>query len=186
VPRPESAAVVQSLRKHGIGVYMISGDHEAPTRHLADQLGIEHWFADTLPEDKARHIRRLRELGRSMCFVGDGINDTIAMKEALVSVSVNGATTAATDTAGIVLMDSNLELIGKLMELSRAYQRNLRTSFSVALGPGLVGLAGIFFFGLGIYGTLVLYSLSMALGATNAMLPLIRDRPAKAVQIHRD
>ncbi len=174
LPRPESAAVVRLLREGGIDVYMISGDQEGPTRDLADRMGIEHWFADTLPEDKARHIRRLREMGRSVCFVGDGINDTIAMKETLVSV--NGATTAATDTAGIVLMDSNLELIGELMGLSRAYHRNLRTSFSVALGPGLVGLVGIFFFGLGIYGTLALYSLSMAFGATNALLPLIRDR----------
>lgn len=175
-PRPESAAVVRALKEQGIDVYMISGDHAAPTQHLADQLGIKHWFADTLPEDKAKHIRRLRELGRSVCFVGDGINDTIAMKEALVSVSVNGATTAATNTAGIVLMDSNLALIGELMELSRAYQRNLRTSFTVTLGPGLVGLGSIFLFGIGIYGTLAFYGMSLALGASNATLPLLLDR----------
>ncbi|MGB0386666.1 MAG: HAD-IC family P-type ATPase, partial [Ardenticatenaceae bacterium] len=75
------------------------------TRRLAQELGIDHYFANTLPENKADLVKQLQEEGRTVCFVGDGINDAIALKQAHVSISLRGATTIAMDTAQIVLMD---------------------------------------------------------------------------------
>ena len=66
---------------------------------------MDQYFADTLPEHKADHIRRLRDDGRFVCFVGDGINDAVALKSAQVSISLKGASSAATDAAQVIFMD---------------------------------------------------------------------------------
>ncbi|WP_054774246.1 HAD-IC family P-type ATPase [Methylogaea oryzae] len=97
--RPEAKAVIEELKKRDLQLYIISGDHEEPTRNLAEALGIDNYFAQTLPGDKAALVEGLRQQGRFVCFVGDGINDSIALKKANVSISLKGASTAATDTA---------------------------------------------------------------------------------------
>ena len=103
--RPEAKKLTRALRKRHISIVIISGDHEKPTKKLAESLGIDHYFAEVLPQDKAQLIEQLQEKGKSVCFVGDGINDSIALKKANVSISLCGASTIATDTAGIILMD---------------------------------------------------------------------------------
>jgi len=103
--RPEAQEITRELRKRHISTYIISGDHEAPTQKLAETLGIDHFFAEVLPQDKANLIEQLQNKGKSVCFIGDGINDSIALKTAHVGISMRGASTIATDTAGIILMD---------------------------------------------------------------------------------
>ena len=109
--RPEAKQIIAELRKRNLSLYIISGDHKTPTEKLATELGIDNYFAETLPENKADLIAKLQEEGKSVCFVGDGINDSIALKKANVSISMCGASTIATDTAGIVLMDGGEILI---------------------------------------------------------------------------
>ena len=92
--RPEAKRIVGELRQRGLTLYIVSGDHDRATRHLAEELGIGDYFAETLPEDKADHISRLQSNNRRVCFVGDGINDAIALKTAHVSVSLKGASGA--------------------------------------------------------------------------------------------
>ena len=94
--RPEVNEIIAELQQRGLETIIISGDHEAPTKQLATELGIDRYFSEVLPEDKAALVERLQEEGKSVCFVGDGINDSIALKKANVSVSLRGATTAAT------------------------------------------------------------------------------------------
>ena len=106
--RPEAKHIISELRQRGFEIYIISGDHEKPTKKLAQEVGIEHYFAETLHENKATLIEALQKEGKAVCFVGDGINDSIALKKANVSVSLRGASTIATDTAQIVLMNENL------------------------------------------------------------------------------
>ena len=117
--RPEAREVVQQLKARGLSLCIISGDHERPTKALANELGIEQYFAETLPEDKASLIGQLQEEGRSVCFIGDGINDTIALKRANVSVSLSGATSAAMDTAQIIMMDGQLVHLDTLIRIVR-------------------------------------------------------------------
>jgi Cu2+-exporting ATPase len=98
--RPEVRDIVQGLRDRGIKhVAIISGDHEAPTRKLAQELGMDRYFAQVMPPDKAEYVEKLRNEGRKVCFVGDGINDAIALRKANVGISLRGATMIATDTA---------------------------------------------------------------------------------------
>jgi soluble P-type ATPase len=105
--RPEVREMVAGLRQRGVDhLAIISGDHEGPTRKLAELLGMDRYFAEVLPADKANYVELLQKEGRTVCFVGDGINDSIALKKAEVSISLRGASTIATDTAQIVFMMS--------------------------------------------------------------------------------
>ncbi|NKB76416.1 MAG: HAD-IC family P-type ATPase [Gammaproteobacteria bacterium] len=72
--RPEAKEMISALKKRGLSVYIISGDQEAPTRNIAEKLGVDHYFAETLPENKANIVQKLRDEGHFVCFVGDGIN----------------------------------------------------------------------------------------------------------------
>lgn len=141
--RPETQAVVQGLQRRGFTLYILSGDQEAPTRKLAAQLGMSGYFANTLPEQKAERVEQLQQQGHRVCFVGDGINDAVALLQADVSISLRGATTIATDAAQVVLMEAHLEQLQVLLDLARAYDRNLRTIARRAKGFGLAAAAGV-------------------------------------------
>ncbi len=174
--RPEVKEVIRSLRESGKTLYIISGDNEAPTRRLAEEVGIDSYFANTLPENKANLVKQLQEQGGSVCFVGDGINDSIALKQANVSISLRGATTIAMDTAQIVLMNGDLSQLPYLFDLSREFNRNLNRAFISTIIPDMVGIASTFFFGWGLL-TAVLFKGSLwPIQLTNVMHSLYRHR----------
>lgn len=173
--RPEAKEIIAQLRQRNLSLYIISGDHDTPTQKLAAELGIDHYFAETLPENKADLIAGLQEEGKSVCFVGDGINDSIALKKANVSISLSGASTIATDTAGIILMDGTLKQLNHLFELADELDRNLNNSFLLSLLPGLVCVGGVFFLNWGIVTSIMLYNIAVASSLSNAMLPLLRQ-----------
>jgi len=175
--RPEAKMVIQELKRRRLSLYIISGDHEEPTKALARQLGIEHYFAETLPENKADLIEQLQRQGRSVCFVGDGINDAVALKKTDVSVSLGGASTIAIDTAQIILMDSNLDKLIKLFDLSENLEENFKKSVLWDVVPNAVCIGGAFFFHLGIYGALAIYAAGLTGGVINgAWAFAARDR----------
>lgn len=171
--RPEAKAVIAELRQRNLDFYIISGDQEGPTRNLAHALGIDHYFANTLPENKAKLVEQLQQAGRAVCFVGDGINDAIALKKANVSVSLRGATTVAMDTAQVVLMDATLEQLPLLFQLADEMSHNLKTTQALAIVPNLGIWAGVFFFHLGILGASLIFEVSLWAGIANAMRPLL-------------
>ncbi|MEM7482932.1 MAG: heavy metal translocating P-type ATPase [Acidobacteriota bacterium] len=152
-PRPEAGAIIRFLRQErGIeDIYLLSGDHEAPTRTLSKQLGIEHHFSEVLPQNKARHIQELQEKGRRVAMIGDGINDTAGLAQADCSISLQGATDAATDIADIVFLDGNLGKFELLFQISDNLNRNVRKSFGLVLVPNSICIAGALtgYFGLG-------------------------------------
>jgi Cu2+-exporting ATPase len=174
--RPEAGNLILALRQRGLDIYIMSGDHEKPTQKIAEALAIPHFFADMLPEDKARHIEKLQAEGKSVCFIGDGLNDTIAMKKAQVSISFSGASTAATHTADIVMMENNLEKLDSLLDFSKDFEKDVRTNSALALAPGALSIAGLLLFRLSLYSALSLYVVTLGAGAMNTVLPLFRSR----------
>ena len=175
VPRPEALATVGWLKHHGFSIYILSGDQEAPTAALAAELGIDGWFANTLPEQKADRIQALRERGRRVCFVGDGINDAIALRQAEVSISLRGATTVATDAAQVVLMDDDLSQLRLLWELAEGLEESLAANARQAGRMSLLAATGVLLMPLGFgYWTVeILWSLQIIAGikiATQALL----------------
>lgn len=178
--RPEAQQIVQGLRKLGLDLYIISGDQEAPTRTLAHNLGMTGYFANTLPEAKADLVAGLQADGRTVCFIGDGINDAIAMRQAELSISLRGATTVATDTAQIILMKGNLNELLYLFQLGRAFDRDLKLNVRFTTAVTAVAMSGILLAGFTFVATEVFYSLSLFGGLAIAMKPLLTQRqPAK-------
>ena len=139
-------------------------------------MGIDHYFANTLPEQKAGHVERLQAEGRTVCFVGDGINDSIALKKAQVSISLRGATSVATDTAQIVLMDATLNQLPMIFDLAGQFDANMKAGFAMAMIPGFLIIGGIFVANLGIIGSMMLYNASLVAGLGVAMAPLYQHR----------
>lgn len=172
--RPEARHLIDELHVRGKALYIISGDQEQPTRHLAETLGIEHYFANTLPEHKADLLQQLQATGKKVCFIGDGINDAIALKQADVSISLRGASTIATDTAQIVLMDAALDQLLHLFDLTQAYDDNMRANHFASMAPGLVVIGGVFMLHFGVIASIMLYNVGLVAGVANAMTPLLR------------
>ncbi|MEM7531806.1 MAG: heavy metal translocating P-type ATPase [Chloroflexota bacterium] len=175
--RPDAQPVVQTLRKQYLNAaYIISGDQETPTQKLAQQIGVDQYFAETLPEDKAEVIKQLQKAGRTVCYVGDGLNDSIALKQADVSISLRGASTIATDTAQVILTDVRLENLVTLFALARKYRTNSRTIFASILVPSIVNIGAGLFFDLSLLYSVLLTAFSGVLGFTNALAPLVKHQ----------
>jgi Cu2+-exporting ATPase len=174
--RPEAAEVIAALHARNLETVIISGDQEAPTRTLAKTLGIDRYFANVLPEQKAAFVEKLQAAGQTVCFIGDGINDAIALKKAEVSISLRGATTIATDTAQIILMGQTLQNVPKLFDLSRELERNLKTSLYLVTVPCFFVIGGVFFLHAGMPLAVFAYTATFAAGVGNAMSPMFRHR----------
>ena len=173
--RPEAKTVIADLRSRGLDLIIISGDQEQPTASLAQELGIDRYFANTLPENKARYVEKLQSEGRAVCFVGDGINDAIALKTANVSVSLRGATTAATDTAQVVLMAESLHQLPFLFNLGDKFSANMRQGFSAAIVPGVLTIGGAYIGLVGIAGSIVIWMGGLFYGLKVAAQPLLEE-----------
>ncbi len=179
--RPEVRAIIRGLRERGIKhIAIISGDHEAPTRKLAESLGMDRYFAQVLPADKARYVEQLQSEGRKVCFVGDGINDSIALKKANVSISLRGATSIATDTAHIVFMEEGLGKLCDLRDIGRDLDRNVKKSWKLILAPNALCIAGAFTMGFGIMASVVTNNVAALAALANGMLPLRKIAEAQA------
>jgi heavy metal translocating P-type ATPase len=176
--RPEAKELIRILkaRPQITASYIISGDNETPTRFIAEELGIDHYFAETLPVDKAKIIEQLRDEGKFICYVGDGINDAIALKKAHVSVSLCGASMVATDTAQIVLMEQGLSYLNFVFDLAKDFEKNMNTIFSTVTIPALISVGGVLFLGLGIGSTIILNLVGLSGGVVGAMIPLIKNK----------
>ena len=177
--RPEIKDIIKQLRNRRKAMYIITGDHEKPARMLADELGIENVFAEVFPEQKAMIVERLQDEGRTICYIGDGINDSIAMKKAHVSISLRGASSVATDTANIIFMNGTLDNLDKLFELAREFKINTTNALMLAIIPGMINMACVFLLHTGIYFAIGLYYLNLPLGVANAFLPLFEDYKRK-------
>src|SRR6516162_7756768 len=183
--RPEVRGIVGGLRERGIEhIAIISGDHEAPTRKLAEELGMDRYFAQVLPADKADYVERLQREGRKVCFVGDGINDAIALKKANVSISLRGATSIATDTAHVVFMEQSLGKLCELRDIARDLERNVRNSWLMILGPNLACIGGVFTLGFGIGASVVTNNVAALAALANGLLPMRRVAALEAERRH--
>jgi Cu2+-exporting ATPase len=183
--RPEVRGIVQGLRERGIRhIAIISGDHEAPTRKLAEELGMDRYFAQVLPADKANYVEKLQQEGRKVCFVGDGINDAIALKKANVSISLRGATSIATDTAHVVFMEQSLGKLCELRDIAQGLDRNVRNSWLMILGPNLACIAGVFTLGFGIGASVLTNNVAALAALANGLLPMRRVAELEAERRH--
>ncbi|HRW10314.1 MAG TPA: HAD-IC family P-type ATPase [Caldilineaceae bacterium] len=146
-PRAEAAALIAKLQSYSQvrSLMIVSGDHEAPTRRLAKAIGIDTYHAEIFPEGKAELIQQLQAEGRIVCFVGDGINDSIALKQADVAISLRGATPLATGTAQVILLDDRIDRIETLLSLSHRFEKNQKVAMGIVLGSSAFCLSAVLF-----------------------------------------
>lgn len=181
--RPEVLSIIKGLRERGIKhIAIISGDHEAPTRKLAQSLGMDEYFAGVLPADKADYVERLQKQGKKVCFVGDGINDSIALKKANVSISLRGASSIATDTAQIVFMEESLHRLCELRDIAQQLDRNVRNSWYLILAPNALCILGAFTMGFGIMASVLTNNVAAMAALANGMMPLKRIADEQAMK----
>lgn len=174
--RPEAQQVIDALKEQHLSLYIISGDDEAPTRTLANSLGIAHYFANILPEGKAELISQLQDDGKSVCFIGDGINDSIALKTAHASISLQGAASIATDTAQIVFMDGSLKQLPEVFQLANDYDANVKTNYLISVVPTTVCLGGIVLFHWGVIMGMGITLTTLFVGIGNSLRPLVKRK----------
>jgi heavy metal translocating P-type ATPase len=174
--RPEATEIVRALHERGLSTCILSGDHEAPTRALASELGIDRYFAETLPGDKAARVAALQQEGRTVCFIGDGMNDAIALRQADVSVSLSGASSLARDAAQVILLDGNLTKLVALFQRAERLEKTFKSSVLWDVIPNVACILGAFFFHLGVYGALIIYTTGLAGGVVNGALPSLDRR----------
>jgi heavy metal translocating P-type ATPase len=182
--RPEVEEIIKGLRARGIKhMAIISGDHEAPTRRLAAELGMDRYFAEVLPQHKGDFVQLLQKEGHRVCFVGDGINDSIALKKADVSISLRGASSIATDTAQVVFMQESIEKLCALVDISRSLEKNVQRSWHMILIPNGLCIAGVFLFGFNIWHSVMFNNASAILALANGMLPLRKARRIRELKV---
>jgi Cu2+-exporting ATPase len=143
-----SAEAVRQLKKQGIEVYMLTGDNAQTAAAIAEQAGIDHYQADTLPSGKADFVKLLQTSGKIVAMIGDGINDSQALAQADVSIAMGKGSDIAMDVAKITLVSSDLQQISKALRLSRLTVRTIRQNLFWAFIYNLIGIpiaAGILF-----------------------------------------
>jgi Cu2+-exporting ATPase len=176
VIRPESREAVKRLHDMGVQVAMLTGDSEAVAQAVAQDLGIDTYFAQVLPENKDQKVIELQKQGKRVAMVGDGVNDAPALTRADVGIAIGSGTDVAVESAGIILVKSNPLDVVKVIELSRASYRKMVQNLIWAAGYNVVAIplaAGV----LAPWGILLspavgamLMSLSTVIVAINAQL----------------
>jgi Cu2+-exporting ATPase len=136
--RPESRQAVRRLQQMGITVAMLTGDSEAVARAVAEQLGIDSYFAQVLPEHKEQRLAALQRQGKRVAMVGDGVNDAPALTRADVGIAIG--TDVAVESAGIILVRSNPLDVVQIIELSRASYRKMIENLIWATGYNALAL----------------------------------------------
>jgi Cu2+-exporting ATPase len=142
--RDDAPDAVRALRARKMrNVIMLSGDHREPTRVIAESLGLRHYYAELLPEDKARLVRELKAEGRVVAMVGDGVNDALGLQAADVGMAVPGGAAVAAEAADIVLLSGGLDRVVRAIDLARDSIVAVRQTLGVAARAnlGVVGLA---------------------------------------------
>jgi Cu2+-exporting ATPase len=138
--RSESSEAIAQLHDMGIKVAMLTGDSEAVAREVAEELGIDEYFAEVLPEHKDQKITQLQGQGRRVAMVGDGVNDAPALTRADVGVAIGGGTDVAVESADIILVKNNPLHVVRIIRLSRASYRKMVQNLVWATGYNVVAL----------------------------------------------
>jgi Cd2+/Zn2+-exporting ATPase len=133
--RASGRRAIDALRQYGIkSIVMLTGDNQATARAIADELGIDEFQAELLPEDKVAAVGALRDRFGSVAMVGDGVNDAPALASADIGIAMGAAgSDAALETADVALMADDLLKIPYALRLSRTTTRNIKANLAISL-----------------------------------------------------
>jgi len=140
IVREESREAVARLKQMGIRCLMLTGDSEAVARSVAEELGLDEYFAEVLPDQKAEKVKAVKAEGRVVAMVGDGVNDAPALVEADLGIAIGAGTDVAVESADIVLVRNDPRDVVAILALSRATYRKMIQNFALATGYNVVAI----------------------------------------------
>ena len=177
-PVKENAKLaILRMQELGLEIAMITGDNQKTAESIGKQLGIKRIFAEVLPEDKAKYVKKLQDEGKFTAMVGDGVNDAPALAQADIGIAIGAGTDVAIETAKVVLMKSDPADVLRAIKLSKATVVKMKQNLFWASIYNLLAIpiaAGILYPKYGISlrpeWAALLMSLSSIIVATNAVL----------------
>lgn len=146
--REESKEAIKELHDMGIRVAMLTGDNESIAKAVADELGIDTYFAEVLPEDKVDKIKELQKEGGIVAAVGDGVNDAPMLTQAHVGIAIGAGTDVAVESGQLILVKNNPKDVVKAIKLSRKTDSKMKQNLAWAAGYNIMAIpvaAGILF-----------------------------------------
>ena len=138
--KPTSVQAMEELHKQGVEVWMLTGDQPEVARVVAEQVGIGHYRAGMLPQEKATFIKELQTKGKKVAMVGDGINDSAALAQADLSIAMGQGSDIAMDAAMVTILSSDLLKIPEMIRLSQLTVRTIRQNLFWAFFYNLIGV----------------------------------------------
>jgi P-type Cu+ transporter len=170
---------IAALKAANVRIVMLTGDSKRTAAVVARQLGIDEAIGEVLPEDKAKHVKRLQDAGRKVAMAGDGINDAPALAQADVGIAMGTGTDVAMESAGVTLVKGDLRGIARAAALSRATMRNIRQNLLFAFGYNALGIpvaAGALYPFFGLLLSPIIAGAAMAASSVSVVLNALRLR----------
>jgi Cu+-exporting ATPase len=174
-----TSTALESLRRAGIQIVMLTGDNRTTAQAVAARLGITDVEAEVLPEQKNAIVRRLRAEGRVVAMAGDGVNDAPALAEADVGIAMGTGTDVAMQSAGVTLVKGDLAGIARARSLSRATMRNIRQNLVLAFVYNALGVplaAGAMYPAFGLLLSPIIAAAAMSLSSVSVIANALRLR----------
>ena len=177
--KESSAKAIKELQKTGIKVHMLTGDNQFTAKAVADELGLDGYKADCLPDDKYNKVKELQEQGHIVAMAGDGINDAPALEQANVGIAMGTGTDIAMQSAEITLVKGDLNGIVRARELSINVMRNIKQNLFFAFIYNALGVpvaAGILFPFFGILLSPIIAAAAMSFSSVSVISNALRLR----------
>jgi Cu+-exporting ATPase len=177
--RSESREAVAELQSLGLNVVMLTGDDERTAQAVSAEVGIKDVIAEVLPAEKRGEVARLRDEGRVVAMVGDGINDAPALAQADVGIAIGTGTDVAVEAADVTLMRPDLRGVSRTIALSRRTMRVIRQNLFWAFAYNTIGIpvaAGVLFPAFGLLLTPTMAAAAMAVSSVSVVMNSLRLR----------
>ena len=143
--RPDTQTAIQALKDRGIYTVMLTGDHKLTAEAIAEEIGVDHYIAECLPNEKVDHIKMLTEKHSHVAMIGDGINDAPALASANIGIAMGEGTDVALETADVVLMKNDLTKITHAIKISERMNRIVKQNVIFSLSIIAILIAGNYF-----------------------------------------
>lgn len=174
-----SAAAIRSIQDKGMAVIMLTGDNANTAKAVAQELGLNDFKAETLPEDKMREVERLQKEGKVVAMAGDGINDAPALAKSDLGIAMGTGTDVAIESAMITLVKGDLHGIVKARNLSEAVMKNIKQNLFFALIYNTIGVpvaAGVLYPFFGLLLSPMIAALAMSFSSVSVIANALRLR----------
>ncbi len=180
--KESSKEAIDYLHQEGVEVYMLTGDTHSTAEKVSRKVGIDHFYAEQMPGDKADFVKKLQRQGKKVAMVGDGINDAQALAQADISIAMGKGSDIAVDTAGITLLSSDLRKVPQAIQLSRKTVSAIKQNLFWAFIYNVIGIplaAGILYPINGFLLNPMIAGAAMALSSVSVVLNSLRLKNAK-------